>query len=51
MNTLIKEVHPETHEILTNARAALDKSEITREEYEEIVKSCFLAEAEWKIGA
>lgn len=47
MNSMIKEVHQETHEILVNARAALDAKEITQEDYEEIVKSCFLAEA-WR---
>ena len=46
---LIKKVHPETHEILCNAYTALQNEEITEERYNEIVKSCFQAEAEWEI--
>ena len=45
MKTLT-EVTPETHEILTNARAAKDAGEITEQEYNDIVLSCFKAEAE-----
>lgn len=48
MNNLIKEVHPETREILNNAYyARYIENSITQEDYEEIVKSCFLAEA-WR---
>ena len=46
---LIKPAHPETHEILCNAYNALQNEEITEEVYNEIVKSCFQAEAEWEI--
>ena len=45
MKTLTK-VTPETHEILTNAPAAKDAGEITEQEYNDIVLSCFKAEAE-----
>ena len=43
---LIKSVHPETREILNNARTARDNEEITNEQYNEIVRSCFRAEVE-----
>lgn len=42
---LIQQVHPETHQILSNARADLDDKKITQEQYNEIVLSCFKAEA------
>lgn len=45
MNLLTK-AHPETHEILNNARAAYINHEITKEQYNEIVMSCFRAEVE-----
>lgn len=49
---LIHKVHDETHEILCNARAALERYQrgkadgITQEQYNEIVQSCFAAEVE-----
>lgn len=46
---LIHKVHDETHEILCNARAALDAGEITQEDYNEIVRSCFAAEVERRV--
>lgn len=51
MIKLIRPVHPETHEILANARQALLDKEITQEDYNQITLSCFKAEAEreyWK---
>lgn len=48
MNLLTK-AHPETHEILNNARASWLAGEITTEQYNEIVLSCFRAEAEAQI--
>jgi hypothetical protein len=46
MNTLIKRLHPETHEIIANARyACYEEESITEEEYHEIIRSCFEAEA------
>jgi len=35
---LIKPAHPETHEILNNARAALEAGEITREQHADVVR-------------
>ena len=46
---LIHKVHDETHEILCNARAALKAGEITQEDYNEIVRSCFAAEVERRV--
>ena len=49
MNTSIKLCHPETTEILINAHTAYyENKEITKEQYNEIVFSCFLAEEEWR---
>ncbi len=45
---LIDEVHPETHEILENLIEAVRNGEITIEQRNEIVKSCFRAEVERK---
>jgi hypothetical protein len=41
--TYITQAHPKTHEILANARAALEAGE--QADYNEIVLSCFKAEA------
>lgn len=49
MNSNIKSVHPETREILINARLAREAEEITEEDYNQIVLSCFKAEAEYQI--
>lgn len=49
MNTLIKPCHPETTEILTNARAAWLADEITQEQYNDAVRACFTAEVEAEI--
>lgn len=43
---LIKPAHPETHEILNNARAALEAGEITHEQNADVVRMCFTAEIE-----
>jgi len=43
---LLHKAHPETHEILANARTAYHAGEITQEQFNEIVLSCFRAEAE-----
>ena len=43
---LIKRASKETHEILNNARTAYINHEITKEQYNEIVMSCFRAEVE-----
>ena len=51
LQKLITPVHTETHEILANARAAWQVGEITNEDYNQIILSCFKAEAErecWK---
>ena len=48
MNQFIKECDEETREILTNAYHALEDMEITREQYNEIVRSCIAAETEWR---
>jgi len=45
MNTLIRELHPETHEAINNARTALQRGEITQEQYADFIRSCFEAEA------
>ena len=46
---LIKTAHPETHEILNNARAALEAGEITREQHADVVLMCFTAEIEAEV--
>lgn len=46
---LIKPAHPETHEILNNARAALEAGEITHEQHADVVRMCFTAEIEAEI--
>lgn len=46
---LLKKAHPETHEILNNVRVAYQAGEITREQYNDVVMSCFRAEAESQI--
>jgi len=46
---LLKHAHPETHEILNNARLAYRAGEITQEQFNEIVLSCFRAEAERQV--
>lgn len=46
---LLTHASQETHEILCNARAAKESGEITQEEHEEIVRSCFRAEVERQI--
>ena len=43
---LIKPAHPETHEILNNARAALEAGKITDEQHADVVLMCFTAEIE-----
>lgn len=43
---LLNKAHPETHEILNNARVAWLAGEITKEQYNDVVLSCFRAEAE-----
>jgi hypothetical protein len=45
---LIIKVHPETHEILNNAREAYLLGEITTEQMNDIVTSCIQAERERK---
>jgi len=45
---LINEVHPETREILLNVMASYRKGEISDEERDEIIRSCFRAEEERK---
>lgn len=49
MSNLIKSVHPETREILENARKAKEAGEITAEQEAEITLSCFQAEAARKL--
>lgn len=51
MNANIKQCHPETTKILTNARAALENGEITNEQYNDVVMMCIAAETEWAILA
>lgn len=46
MNKTITKAHPETREILINARKAWENKEITQEQYNQIVLSCFKAEQE-----
>ena len=46
---LIKPAHPETHEILNNARAALEAGEITHEQNADVVRMCFTAEIEAEV--
>jgi len=46
MTKLINEVHPETREILINLRADYNAGKITTEQYNDVVRSCFRAEAE-----
>ena len=46
---LIKPAHPETHEILNNARSALEAGEITREQHADVVRMCFTAEIEAEV--
>ncbi len=46
MNNLIQKCHPETTEILTNARGALESGEITNEQYNDAVMMCIAAETE-----
>jgi hypothetical protein len=47
---LITAVHPETHEILENARKAKEAGEITQQDYNDIVLSCFQAEESWQLA-
>lgn len=51
MKSIIQEVHPETAEILDNARAAHKAHEITDEQYNEVVRHCFRTEEEYKLDA
>ena len=46
---LIKSAHSETHEILNNARAALEAGNITREQHADVVRMCFTAEIEAEV--
>ena len=49
MSKIINEVHPETREILLNARAAHETGKITDEQYNDVVKQCFRVEAEYQM--
>jgi hypothetical protein len=49
MQSLLNTCHPETHEILNNARAAYQSGEISKEDYNDVVLTCFRAEQEWKL--
>lgn len=44
-----RQVHPETREILLNAREAWLKKEIDDQQYNEVVLHCFEVEAEYEI--
>ena len=46
MNTNIKRLNQKQHEIITNAEHALEDGEITREQRDEIIKSCIASETE-----
>jgi len=46
---LIKPVHPETHEILNNLQAAYQAGEVTTEQRNDVVLSCFRAEIESEV--
>jgi len=46
LNQFLKICHPETHEIITNAEHAFANGEITREQKNDIIKSCIAAETE-----
>ena len=42
MNMMITELSQEAHEIITNARQALDSREITLEQYDELIRNLLL---------
>lgn len=46
---LIKPVHTETHQILNNLQAAYQAGEVTTEQRNDIVLSCFRAEIEAEV--
>ena len=46
---LIYEVHPETREILLNARDAHQARQITDTQYNDVVRNCFRFEEEYKL--